>query len=464
MEKYQVAEIVKKQRELFMSGQTLDLETRMVYLKKLKTVLIKYEKEMMEAVRKDMGRADVETYFMETHMNLDELDYTLKHLKEWAKPQKVKTPTLFFMSESTIQPEPYGVTLIISAWNFPILQTIGPMIGAIAAGNTCILKPAGDSPACGAIVHKIISEVFPPEYVITIEGGSDKTTLFLEEKLDYIFFTGSPRVGKIIMAAAAKNLVPVTLELGGKSPAIVDESADIDQAAKRIMWSKLFNTGQICVTVDHCYVHKKIKDEFIAACKKYIIQFYGEDASQSKDYGFIINDKNFDRIVGYLDEGNIVYGGQYKKASRYIQPTLIDGLTEESKIMQDEIFGPVLPILTFENLDELIAHQKRKEKPLALYFFSKKEDAKQMIVRLTSAGGVTINDCMAHGGTSFLPFGGVGNSGMGSYHGYKTFETFSHLKAVMEAPTSHILDLPVKYPPYKEKLKKLKTMEKFHIL
>jgi aldehyde dehydrogenase (NAD+) len=453
MEKQQVVDIVKKQRDFFTSGKTFDIETRISYLKKLRQALIKYEGKMMEAVKKDMGRADIETYFMETHMNLDELDYTLKNIKEWTKPKKVKTPTLFFMSESNLLPEPYGIALIISAWNFPILQTISPMIGAIAAGNTCILKPAGDSPACGAIINTMISEVFPPEYVITIEGGSERTTLFLEEKLDYIFFTGSPRVGKIIMTSAAKNLVPVTLELGGKSPAIVDETADVDQAAKRIMWAKLFNSGQICVTADHCYVHSSVKDEFVTACKKYIVQFYGEDASQSKDYGFMINDKNFDRVTAYLKEGNILYGGNSNKAKRYIQPTLIDGLTEESGIMQDEIFGPILPILTFENLDDVIKIQNTKEKPLALYFFSKNENAKNKIVRHTSSGGVTINDCMTHGGTSYLPFGGVGNSGMGSYHGYKTFEIFSHMKGVMEAPTAHILDLPLKYP-----------MEKFNIL
>jgi aldehyde dehydrogenase (NAD+) len=464
MEKQQVIDILNNQREFFISGKTFEIKTRIAYLKKLKEVLIKYEDEMIEAVKKDMGRADIETYFMETHMNLDELDYTLKNIKEWTKPQKVKTPTLFFMAESNLMPEPYGIALIISAWNFPILQTISPMIGAIAAGNTCILKPAGDSPACGAIVNKIITEVFPPEYVITIEGGSDKTTMFLEEKMDYIFFTGSPRVGKIVMTFAAKNLVPITLELGGKSPAIVDETADVEQAAKRIMWAKLFNSGQICVTADHCYVHTSVKDEFITACKKYIIQFYGEDASQSEDYGFMINDKNFERVVAYLKEGTIIYGGNSDKTKRYIQPTLIDGITEESSIMQDEIFGPVLPILTFENLDDLIKIQNTKEKPLALYFFSKNEDSKNKIVRYTSSGGVTINDCMAHGGTSYLPFGGVGNSGMGSYHGYKTFEIFSHMKAVMEAPTAHILDLPLKYPPYAGKMKKLKTMEKFNIL
>jgi aldehyde dehydrogenase (NAD+) len=344
------------------------------------------------------------------------------------------------------------------------MELIGPLVGAIAAGNTCILKPSEDSPACAAVIDKIIKEAFPPEYVLTVEGSSDITTLFLEEKLDYIFFTGSPRVGKIIMTAAAKNLTPVTLELGGKSPAIVDETADVDQAAKRIMWAKLYNSGQVCVTADHCYVHSSVKEEFVASCKKYITQFYGENSSLSKDYGFIINEKNFNRVTGYLDEGTILYGGTFDKNRRHIEPTLIDGLTEESLIMTEEIFGPILPILTFENLDDLIKIQNKKEKPLALYFFSKNSKAKDKIVRETSSGGVTINDCMTHGSSLYLPFGGVGNSGMGGYHGQKTFETFSHIKAIMEVPTLKIFDLPIKYPPHTDKMKILKIMEKLGMI
>jgi aldehyde dehydrogenase (NAD+) len=463
MTNLEIIEVVSKQRTYFGSGATLDLNFRLEYLKKLRPVLAKYENEMNEAVRKDMGRAEVETFFMETNNILDELDNTIKHFDDWTSPQKVRTPMVFPLAKSYIQPEPYGVTLIISAWNFPLLQTMVPMIGALAAGNTCILKPAGDSPACGAIIHKIISEVFPPEYVVTIEGSSQNTTMLLQEKLDFVFFTGSPKIGRVIHAACTANLVPCVLELGGKSPAIVDETADIEQAAKRIMWSKLFNTGQICVTVDHVYVHQSVKTQFVESCIKNITHFYGEDASQSNDYGFIINDKNFDRITNYLNEGNIIYGGKFDKEKRYIQPTLIDGLSEDSAIMQDEIFGPLLPILSFENLDDLIKLQNTKEKPLALYFFSKNDPAKQKIIRSTSSGGITINDCMSHGG-SHLPFGGVGNSGMGAYHGYKTFEVFSHMKAVLEASTSHLVDFDLKFPPYEGKYKKLQMMQKLNIV
>jgi aldehyde dehydrogenase (NAD+) len=464
MDKQQIVEIVARQRIFFESGTTFDIQFRIAALKKLRTTLVKYEQEMMNAVKQDMGRADVETFFMETNMNLDELDFAVKHIKDWTDEKKVNTPMLFFMADSTIHPEPYGVTLIISAWNFPLLQTISPLIGAIAAGNTAILKPAGDSPACGAVLNKIISETFSPEYVIVIEGKSERTTMLLEEKLDFVFFTGSPKVGRIIHAACSKNLTPCILELGGKSPAIVDATADVDQAAKRIMWAKLFNAGQICVTADHAYVHKSIKVEFIESCKKYIVEFYGEDTSKSEDYGFMINERNFDRVMSYMNNGKILYGGGSDKSRRYIQPTIMDGVGEDSPIMQEEIFGPILPILEFDNLDDFIKLQNTKEKPLALYFFSKDDKAKEKIIRFTSSGGVTINDCMTHGGTTYLPFGGVGNSGMGSYHGYKTFEVFSHMKGVMEAPTAHVLDLPLKYPPYKGKMKQLKMMEKFHII
>jgi aldehyde dehydrogenase (NAD+) len=459
-----VPSIVAAQRNFYDRGGTLEIEPRVRALEKLRDALVRYESDMIEAARRDMGRADVETFFMEIHMNLEELDHTLAHLARWAKPETVKTPTLFFAAESSLHPEPYGVTLIVSAWNYPFLQCFSPLIGSIAAGNTAILKPASDSPHSAALIREIVSDVFPPELAISLGGTSEVTTRLLEEKLDYIFFTGSPRVGRIVMAAASKNLTPVTLELGGKSPAIVGHSADVDLAAKRIMWCKLFNAGQICVTVDHAYVHEAVKDHFVASCKRWIEVFYGKDPSKSPDYGFLINDRNFDRAVSYLGSGRILHGGSHDRARRYIEPTLMDEVSEDSPVMQEEIFAPILPILSFRSIDELISMQRRKEKPLALYYFGEDSVEQAKILRATSSGGVTINDCMSHGGTTHLPFGGVGNSGMGSYHGKRSFEAFSHYKAVMKAPTAKILDLAVKYPPYAGKLATLKRLERFHIV
>lgn len=464
MTKDDVHKVVAAQRAFFERGQTLPVEARVDALKRLRAALERHEADMIEAARRDMGRADVETYFMEIAMNLEEVDFTLKRLEQWARPETVKTPTLFFMADSEIHPEPYGVTLIVSAWNYPFLQLFSPLVGALSAGNTAILKPASDSPHSAAVARRIIAETFPPEHVVVLEGTSETTTLLLEEKLDFIFFTGSPRVGRIVQAAAARHLTPVTLELGGKSPAIIDDSADIDQAAKRIMWCKLFNAGQICVTVDHCYVHASVKEAFVEACKRWIREFYGDDPAQSPDYGFLINERNFDRVVGYLKGGRILHGGRHDRARRYLEPTLLDEVSEDAPVMQEEIFGPVLPILTFDSLDALIQRQQRKDKPLALYFFSRRAEAQAMVVRLTSSGGVTINDCMGHGGSPYLPFGGVGNSGMGAYHGKRTFDTFTHFKSVMRAPTLKVLDLPIKYPPYAGKLATVKKLERFRII
>ncbi len=465
MNKAEIQRLVAAQRAAFGEGRTLSIESRRASLERLKASLLKHEGAMFEAVRKDMGRAEVETYFMEINMNLEELDFALKHLDAWASPRSVKTPTLFFAADSELYPEPYGVTLIIAAWNFPFLQLFSPLIGALGAGNTAVLKPAGDSPHCAAVAAQIVGEAFTPDIVTVVEGSSELTTMLLEEKLDYIFFTGSPRVGRIIQSAAAKHLTPVTLELGGKSPAIIDESADIDQAAKRVMWSKLFNAGQICVTVDHAYVHESVHEAFIESCKAWVAEFYGADPSQSSDYGFIINARNFERAVSYLDAGaRLRHGGRFDAERRYIEPTIFDQVDESSRLMKDELFAPILPVLSFRSLDELLALQRSKDKPLALYFFSKDSDRQRQVIRGTSSGGVTINDCMSHGGTLFLPFGGVGNSGMGSYHGAKSFETFSHMKAVMTAPTARILDLPLKYPPYAGKLATVKRLEKFHII
>jgi len=457
----EIQQILDKQRNFFLSGATLALDTRIDYLKKMKSNFIKYENEINQAVRKDMGRNEMETYLMEIHSVIDETTNAIKNLRTWAKEQRVKSPTMFLANTSLIKPEPLGTVFILSAWNFPTWQIFGPLLGAIAAGNTAVVRPSYDSRASCAIIQKIISETFPPEYVYCVLGDTAVVNLILEERFDLIFFTGSPRVGKMIQAAAAKFLTPTILELGGKSPAIVDQTADIDQAAKRVVWGKLFNTGQICVSVDHVYVHQKVKKEFIEHCKKHIIAFYGEDASRSPDYGFIINERNYKRLVHLMNAGgNVVFGGNYNAEKRFIAPTIIDGITEVDEIMQEEIFGPILPVLEFENIDTLIQLQKRKEKPLALYIFSKNSKTVNNLLAHTSSGGVTINDCMQHGASRYLPFGGVGNSGMGNYVGEASFKAFTHFKPVMKANTAHALDVSLRYPPYDGKVKKLKSIYK----
>lgn len=331
------------------------------------------------------------------------------------------------------------------------------MVGAIAAGNTAVVKPSSDSPACGEVINEIVETTFSPNYIKCILGDVELVNRVLEERFDLLFFTGSPRVGKIIQAAASKHLTPTILELGGKSPAIVDETADLEKAAKRIVRAKLFNTGQICVSVDHVYVHSSIKEKFITLCKKYMVEFYGEDASQSEDYGFIINQRNYERLVGLMNNsGTLVFGGQSDASKRYIAPAILDNVTEDDLIMQEEIFGPIMPVLTFDSIDELVALQKTKEKPLALYFFSKDKKRQDLVITHTSAGGVTINDCMIHAASKYLPFGGVGNSGMGNYVGEASFKTFTHFKPIMVAVDNDSIDDSLNYPPYAGKLEKLK--------
>ncbi|MGE8380939.1 MAG: aldehyde dehydrogenase family protein, partial [Sphingobacterium sp.] len=434
MDQAQINNLLKSQRDFFLSGKTLDIEFRLEQLEKLRASFVKYETKILEAVKKDMGRNDMETYLIELNWVLDELNNTIKNLKDWAKEEIVKTPSIFTGNESIIRPEPLGTVFILSAWNFAHWQIFGPLLGAIAAGNTAIVKPSSDSPACGEVINEIVETTFSPDYVKCILGDVELVNRILEERFDLIFFTGSPRVGKIIQAAASKHLTPTILELGGKSPAIVDETADLEHAVKSIVRAKLFNTGQICVSVDHVYVHSSIKDKFIELSKKYMVEFYGEDASQSEDYGFIINQRNYERLIELLgNSGTMVFGGESDAAARYISPTILDNVTEHDGIMQEEIFGPIMPVLTFESIEELVALQKTKEKPLALYLFSKDKKRQDLVLAHTSAGGVTINDCMIHAASKYLPFGGVGNSGMGNYVGHASFKTFTHFKPIMIA-------------------------------
>lgn len=459
MDQAQIKNLLDSQKSYFLSGETLNIDFRLAQLEKLKTNFVKYEPQIIEAVKKDMGRNEMETYLIELGWVMDELNNTIKNLKDWAKDQHVKTPANFGENESIIKPEPLGTVFILSAWNFAHWQIFGPLLGAIAAGNTAVVKPSSDSPACGEVINEIIENTFSPNYVKCLLGDVDMVNRVLEERFDLIFFTGSPRVGKIIQAAASKHLTPTILELGGKCPAIVDETADVEQAVKSIVRAKLFNTGQICVSVDHVYVHSSIKEKFIELSKKYMVEFYGEDASKSEDYGFIINERNFERLVGLLNgNGTMVFGGKSDAEKRFIAPTILDNVTEDTAIMQEEIFGPIMPVLTFDSIEELVALQKTKEKPLALYFFSKDKKRQELVLTHTSAGGVTINDCMIHAASKYLPFGGIGNSGMGNYVGAASFKTFTHFKPIMIANNTGSTDDSLNFPPYAGKVEKLKSI------
>ncbi len=449
-------ELLKKQREYFLSGTTRDVDFRIEKLIQLKESIIKNEKDIAEALKKDLNKAPTESYVTETGMILEEIKYALKNIKSWVKPEKVKTPLVQFRSQSYIYSEPYGLSLIIGTWNYPFLLCFSPLIGAIAAGNCAIVKPSEVSPNCSRVISKIIEETFDEKHVKSIEGGVEIATELLNQKFDYILYTGGINVGKIVMQAASKNLTPVTLELGGKSPCIVDRDVDINVAARRIVWGKLLNAGQICIAPDYLYVNKGIKEELIKKIKKSIIEFFGKDSKQSPDYPRIVNQKHFDRLVNFIDKSKVIIGGDYDRENLYISPTVLDNVNWEDAIMQEEIFGPILPIMEYNDLDEVINIINDHPKPLALYLFSDNKDIQQKVIDRTSSGGVCINSPIHHQVSPSLPFGGVGDSGMGNYHGKFSFDTFSHKKSVVIK--SFFPDIKTMYPPYKGKLKLLRNI------
>lgn len=378
---------------------------------------------------------------------LNEIEYMKSHIKKFAKGQRVKTPVMFFGGSSYIIPEPYGTVLIISPWNFPFQLCMLPLAGAIAAGNCAVVKPSELSSNVSSIITEIINTAFDKEFIVSVEGGVDVSKALLSQKFDYIFYTGSTAVGKVVMEAAAVNLTPVTLELGGKSPCIVDEKVNIKNAARRIAWGKFFNSGQTCVAPDYMLVHKKVKNEIVQSIIHSINEFYGSQPIASKDYAHIINDKHFERLLSLMKDGNILYGGKSSREKLSISPTIIDHVSLDSKIMQDEIFGPLLPVIEFENIEEAIEIVNSKTKPLALYIFSKDKATIKEVLRNTASGGVCVNDTINHIVAHSLPFGGVGESGIGRYHGKASFETFSNGKSVFY--NQMLYDLKIKYPPYK---------------
>ena len=454
-----IKNIVTIQRNFFLKGNTLSVDFRLTQLNKLKLILKNNESMILDALHNDLRKSNFEGYETEFGIVLEELNYTIKHLKTWMQATKVKTQMAQFPAKCFTYPEPYGVTLIISPWNYPFQLSMAPLIGAIAAGNTVVLKPSNKSSNTSKVLTKLLEENFPKELISVVNGGRAANTSLLEQKFDYIFFTGSVPVGKIVMEAASKNLTPVTLELGGKSPCIVDETADLKLTAKRIVWGKFLNAGQTCVAPDYLYVHKSVKNELIKHLKRYIIKFYGKNPKESNDYPRIIDGKAFERLIDYLNCGKIAIGGDIDQDELYIEPTILDNITFEDEVMKDEIFGPILPVLEFESLNEVIDTINERPKPLALYFFSNNEKNISRILQRTTSGGACINETIIHVASLYLPFGGVGESGMGKYHGASSFETFSHIKSVVKKDFS--MDVPLRYPPFSSsKLSKLKKIFK----
>ncbi len=445
-----------QQRQYFSEGKTKNISHRLEFLYRLEQSILKHEKDIMEALRKDLNKAPFEAYATEIGMVLEEIRFVSKHLRGWARPRQVRTPITNFPSVSRIYSEPYGVVLIMSPWNYPFQLAISPLASAIAAGNCAIVKPSNYSPNTSAVIELILSEVFPKKYVAVIQGGREANKTLLEQKFDYIFFTGSVAVGKTVMRAASQHLTPVTLELGGKSPCIVDETANLELAARRIIWGKFLNSGQTCVAPDYLLVHHSVKEKLLEKMKKYIRQFYGDEACLSDSFPKIINEKHFERLLDLIKNESIVIGGTFSRERNQISPTILNNIKWSSSVMAEEIFGPILPVLEFKNLKEVITMVNNHPKPLALYYFTTKKENERRIIKSISYGGGCINDTIMHLATSYMPFGGVGESGMGRYHGKDSFDTFSHKKSVLKK--ANWLDVPLRYPPYKDHLKMLKRL------
>lgn len=442
----QILGIINSQRAHFRSGKTLDLNRRIDALKRLKTAILKHEKSLAEALWIDLHKSYEEAYLTEISIVLGEIDNHIRHLKRWAKPVRKATPLKMFPSRSKVISEPLGVALIIAPWNYPVQLLLNPLVGAISAGCTAVLKPSPYVPHVSRVLEELIADSFDSDYIAVVQGNREVNAVLLEQRYDVIFFTGSPDLGRKVMSAAAKFLTPVVLELGGKSPCIVDRGADIAIAARRIAWGKSLNAGQTCIAPDYLLVHQSVKEQLVEALKREFKHLLGDNPRECQHFVHIVSERAFDRLTGYLRGAEIVAGGDHDRASRYIAPTIIDNVDPASPIMQEEIFGPIFPIVTFTTTDEAIAFVNDREKPLALYYFGDSASAKR-VLRNTSSGGACVNDTIMHIVNENLPFGGVGNSGMSSYHGIESFKVFSHTRAVVTTPTW--LDLPFRYMPYK---------------
>ncbi|HWE20856.1 MAG TPA: aldehyde dehydrogenase [Hyphomicrobiaceae bacterium] len=450
------AGIAEAQGAFFRRGLTREIGFRVKQLEVLRGAIVLRQRDILEALKQDLGRPIVEGYTSEIAIVLHEIDFTLKGVAAWAKPRKVRTPLILFPGSSWVYREPYGSALIIAPWNYPFQLAVSPLIVALAAGNCAVVKPSEAAPHTSRLIADMIGSEFDPAYLAVVEGGIEETKALLEQRFDYIFFTGGTRVGKVVMAAAARHLTPVTLELGGKNPCIVDASADLDKAARRIAWGKFVNAGQTCIAPDFVLAERSIKPALLARLAAAIESFYRADPKTSPDFGRIVNDHHFERLVALLDDGRIVTGGGTDAAQRYIAPTIVDGVSWDHAIMQEEIFGPILPVLGFDDLETVMAALEVKPKPLALYFFSEDRDRQEEVLRRLSSGGACINDTFAQLLNLRLPFGGVGDSGMGAYHGRAGFETFSHNKSVVKRSTW--IDPSIRYPPYRTPLKILRRV------
>ncbi len=449
-----ISELVAKQREYFSTGATRPIGIRLAALQRLQAAIRKNEGKLLDALAADLNKSPMEGYMTEVGIALDELRFAIKHLPQWAKIKTAPTPMAQFHAKSFVMPEPYGLALILAPWNYPLQLCITPLIGAIAAGNCAIVKPSAYTPNTSHAVAEMIGEYFDPAYIAVVEGGRVQNQALLTEKFDYIFFTGSVEVGKLVMESAAKHLTPVSLELGGKSPCIVDASADLKLAARRIVFGKLLNAGQTCVAPDYLFVQESVRERFLKELKDSIIAFF--PGGDYRDMPSIVNDRHFERLTGLMQSGVLYYGGESDPVARRILPTILDRVSPDDPVMQEEIFGPILPVLTFHAIGEAIAFVNARPKPLALYLFTTDGEAERRVLNETSFGGGCVNDTIIHLATSHMGFGGVGESGMGSYHGKQSFDTFTHYKSIVKK--SNWIDLPMRYRPYTRKNDKMVRM------
>lgn len=437
--------IINKQKLFYETGATLDVSKRKAYLKALYKSIKLHEAEICDALYKDLGKSPSESYMCEIGTTLSEISYLIKKIKKLAKPQRAVTPISEFLAKSYTIAHPYGNVLVMSPWNYPVLLSLDPLAEAIAAGNTVLLKTSEYSTNTNTIVKKIVDEVFPEELCAVVFGGYDENTFLIHSKFDYIFFTGSKRVGSIVYQNAAANNIPVTLELGGKSPCIIDSKVNLKRACKRIVWAKFLNVGQTCVAPDYFFVHKDIKEAFIKGIIKEINRQF-PDPLNSKTYGHIVTEHHFERVMGLIDINKVIYGGGYNREALKIEPTIMDNVTFDDKVMKEEIFGPIMPIIEYDDLSEVVGYVNNHDAPLAFYIYSNNKKNISYAITHAGFGGGCINECIMHLATSFLPFGGYKHSGMGQYHGKYGFNTFSHTKAIVNK--ANIIDLPLRYQPY----------------